>query len=74
MGGWLRWVAGGPVGYSKVCLFPAECLSNESRCRNGDGLSMRIRGKGMKEKEKKRWRGVKGFTARSQVMDMLVLV
>lgn len=60
-----------------MCLSPAVCLARERRCRDSNGLSMRIEGGSERKRKKRQAEGSKGFTARSlafQVMDMLVLV
>lgn len=43
----------------KVCPSPVVCFANESRCRDGNGLSVRIRGGG--RKKEKEGREVKGI-------------
>lgn len=58
-------------------LTPAVCSARESRCREGDRLSVRMGGGRERKRKERKAEGSKGFTARSlafQVMDMLVLV
>lgn len=44
-----------------MCLSPAVCLSKESRCRDGNGLSVRTEGGWEGKKKEKEGRGVKGI-------------